>query len=345
MKPREPAIRLGVIGAGLAFDKLHWPVLQRMPGLFRVTAIASRTRERAEAVAKNVGGARAYNHYPELLQDPEVAAVLIAVPIEVNHSVLMDAMRSGKHVLAEKPIAATPEEGLAVLRMAASGAVVAIAENFRYRKDLAKALEILAKGLVGDVFAFQATVRFDLDAGVRSHWTAKQWRREPRYPGGFLLDSGIHVVSFLRDLLGEVREVYAQVLDRHPMIGGPDSLLMQWKPQNNVVGQYFACYTAKAERETALDVTVYGGRGTIEITAGKVSWTIGAGTHGSGTAGGAFRIPKSDRGFERQWENFANAIRGKEELISTPFKAYRDVLVIDAALRSAASGQPVVIPE
>src|SRR3954462_2457594 len=71
------AIRLGVIGAGLAFDKLHWPVLQKMPGRFRVTAVASRTRERSTTVAQTVGGARVYDRYCELLQDPEIDAVLV----------------------------------------------------------------------------------------------------------------------------------------------------------------------------------------------------------------------------------------------------------------------------
>jgi len=111
-----------------------------------------------------VKGARVYDHYRDLLADPEVDAVLIAVPIEVNHSVLIDAMRSGKHVLAEKPLAATPEQGLAVLDTPAPNSVVAIAENFRYRRDLAKAREILAQGLIGEVFAFQLSVKFHLDA-------------------------------------------------------------------------------------------------------------------------------------------------------------------------------------
>jgi len=168
-----------------------------------VTAVASRTREKAEAVAQQVKGARVYDHYRDLLADPEVDAVLIAVPIEVNHSVLIDAMRSGKHVLAEKPLAATPEQGLAVLDTPAPNSVVAIAENFRYRRDLAKAREILAQGLIGEVFAFQLSVKFHLDAEVRRGWTERPWRRDPKYPGGFLLDAGVHPVSFLRDLLGK----------------------------------------------------------------------------------------------------------------------------------------------
>ena len=336
---RRAVIRLGVIGAGLAFDKLHWPVLRKIPGQFRVTAVASRTRERSETVAQTVGGARIYDHYSGLLQDPDVDAVLIAVPIEINYSVLMDAMKSGKHVLAEKPIAATPSEAEAVLGTVSERAVIAIAENYRYRKDLAKAKEILSKELIGEVFAFDLSVKYDLDNEVRRAWTEKPWRREPRHPGGFLLDSGVHPVSFLRDLLGEVSEIYAQVLDRHPVIGGPDSLLMQIRLGNGIIGQYLACYTAKVAEEELMGLTVYGSNGTLDVSLGKVSWTQGA-----GRPHGAFRIPKADRGYSRQWENFANAIHGKEPLLSTLHSAYRDLLVIDAALRSAATGQKVALP-
>jgi predicted dehydrogenase len=332
-------IRLGVIGAGLAFDRLHWPVLQKMPDRFRVTAVASRTRERSETVAQTVGGARVYDEYRQLLQDPEVDAILVAVPIEINHSVLIDAMRSGKHVLAEKPIAATPQEAEAVLAAVSTSAVIAIAENYRYRKDLARAKEILSKGLIGEVFAFDLSVKFDLDNEVRRGWTEKAWRRDPRHPGGFLLDAGVHSVSFLRDLLGEVSEVYAQALDRHLVIGGPDSLLMQMRLGNGIIGQYFTCYTAKVAEETLMGLSVFASCGTLNVSLGKVSWSQGV-----GKPHGAFRIPKTDRGYTRQWENFANAIHGKEPLVSTLHSAYRDLLVIDAALRSAATGQKVMLP-
>ena len=154
-----------------------------------------------------------------------------------------------------------------------------------------------------------------------------------------MLDAGVHPVAFLQDLLGEVSEVYAQVLDRNPLIGGPDSLLMQMRLGNGIVGQYFACYTAKVAQETLLGLTVYGSAGTLVVSTGKVCWTQGA-----GKPAGVFRVPGTDRGYQRQWENFANAIQGKEPLLSTLHSAYRDLLVIDAALRSAATGRKMALP-
>src|SRR5206468_697218 len=108
-----------------------------------------------------------------------------------------------------------------------SSSVVAIAENFRYRSDLLKAKQVLMSGDLGSIFSFQLNVKFDLDAEVRRVWTERPWRRTPRHPGGFLLDAGVHAVSGLRDLLGNVLEVCAELSNQYPLIQGPDNLLMQ----------------------------------------------------------------------------------------------------------------------
>src|SRR2546422_1959116 len=97
-------IRLGIIGAGAAVQKLHWPVLRLMTDHIRVVAVASRTLEKAAAFREWMGDLRVCDNYRLILADPEVDAVLTAVPIELNGPVLIEAIRSGKHVLAEKPI-------------------------------------------------------------------------------------------------------------------------------------------------------------------------------------------------------------------------------------------------
>src|SRR5437764_12855810 len=102
---------------------------------------------------------------------------------------------------------------------------------------------------------------------------------------------------------------------------------MQLTLENDVAGQYFACYTAKGKHETLLDLTVFGSRGTLEIRPGLVEWSRDRETVAS------FSVPKTDRGYSGQWRNFCNAIQGEEAVVSTPERAFGDLLVIDAALR------------
>jgi predicted dehydrogenase len=290
---------------------LHWPVLKRLRSRIRVVAIASRGSEKAQELANLTGGARVYPDYHDLLADANVDAVLTAVPIASNARVLMDSISAAKHVIAEKPLAATAAEGRQVLKAcAATSKVVLIAENYRYRPDLFKAREIIHSGVIGDIFAFQLAVKFDVDAATRKIWTDRSWRREGEHPGGFLLD-------------------------RNPLMKGPDGLLMQLKLDNGVAGQYFALYTAKIRHETLLHLSIYGSLGTLELNTGTLEWSRGP------EAGERIRIPRSDRGYVGQWLNFIDAIQGRAPVVSTPERALGDVAVIAAALRSASEGKPV----
>jgi predicted dehydrogenase len=253
--------------------------------------------------------------------------------------VLIDAALSEKHVLAEKPLAATPQQGVEVLRACSeSPAVIAIAENIRYRADLQKARELLQAGEIGEVFAFQMTVYFDLDGEVREVWTGRQWRRDAAFPGGFVLDAGVHPVAYLRDLLGDICELDARLLNRHPVVGGYDTMLMQLKLASGVIGQLFACYTAKVTQEIPLEWMVFGAKGSLRYSAGKLLLS-----RGSGAPETAFNFEPNDRGYPGQWRNFCRAIRGEEPVVSTPEKAYGDLLVIDAAMRSCRSSARVLL--
>jgi predicted dehydrogenase len=329
-------INLGIIGPGAVVHRHHWPVLQKLADQIQVVAVAGRNPRNAARFAKLAGARRSYADYRELLHDPEVDAVFTAVPIELNGPVLLASVRSDKHVLAEKPIAATPQEARRILKECSRRrSVVAVAENYRYRHDLLKARQLLKQGKIGDVFAFQINVKFDLDAKARRIWISRNWRKDARHHGGFLLDAGVHPISALHDLLGPVSELDAYVTDVSPVLKGPDSLLLQLKLASGVVGQCFFCYTAKEEKESGLDFAVFGTRGSLRVGEGEVAWSSGVGHRR------VYQITGFDRGYLGQWRNFCNAILGKEPLISTPQKAYNDVVVIDAALRSAKSRRRV----
>jgi predicted dehydrogenase len=305
----------------------------------QVTAVTSGRPQNAKQCARIVGGARVYENYLGMLADPEIDAILTAVPIMMNAAVLIDCARSGKHILAEKPIAATPAEARLVLKECSkSRAVIGIAENFRYREDVLEAKRLISRGEIGDLFAFQINVKFDMSARHQKRWTRTLWRQEARHPGGFLLDAGVHHVAAIRDVMGEVQEVYAQKLDRHYSVPGADTLLTQFALENGAIGHYFACYVAKSQKQTTFELLAYGTRGSIGIRDGRVLCA-----RGLRVSREVFVTKQFDNGYLRQWHNFCKAVRGEEEIVSTPEKAYGDLLVISAALQSAKSGRKISI--
>lgn len=335
-------VNLGIIGTGSAIRRLHLPVLRKMPEAFRIVGLTNRTRAKAENLAREIGGAKVYDQYKALLDDPEIDAVLISVPVELNAPVLIDAILAGKHVLAEKPIAASPEEALKVLCACIHrDKVIGIAENFRYREDVAKARDLIVGGELGDVYGFKMSTQYDMEAEFRRTWFAEgTWRHSPTYPGGMITDTSIHMISSLRDILGEVREVYAQELNASLTTKSPDFFAAQFTMTNGAIGQYLACFSAKVAKENVFDFMAFGQRGSLQLTEAEVTWS----RSGSKEVF-AYRVENYDRGYTNQWKNFHRAICGDEALLSTPEEAYRDLLVIDAALRSAASGVKVQLDQ
>jgi predicted dehydrogenase len=175
---------------------------------------------------------------------------------------------------------------------------------------------------------------------LRKIYMDKPWRQDPRHPGGLVVDAGVHAVAGFREIVGEIKEVYAQVMNNSAATTGPDGLLMQLTAASGAPGHYMTCYTAQTDRETGFELTAYGTRGTLWLTEGKVEWTA----EPNGTRS-SWQAESHDRGYRAQWRNFLRAVQGQETVYSTPEKAYGDLLLLEAALYSAQKRHRIVVEE
>jgi predicted dehydrogenase/threonine dehydrogenase-like Zn-dependent dehydrogenase len=107
---RTGAVRLGLIGAGSFAKGAHLPLLRELGGRFAVAAVASRSGPNAADTARQIGARYATTDYAEVLADPEIDAVLIATRHDLHAPMALAALRAGKHVLLEKPLALTRAE-------------------------------------------------------------------------------------------------------------------------------------------------------------------------------------------------------------------------------------------
>lgn len=334
-------VQLGLLGVGAAVQKLHLPALNKLSDEIEIAAVWSRSPQRARSCAAEMGAGRSYSDYHELLADKTIDAVLVAVPIELNAALAIEAIQAGKHVLAEKPIAATLAEARQMLRASRTAdRVVAIAENFRYRDDILEARRLIEAGVIGQVQCFQATTVFDLLGDVRRIYMEQEWRKEPRHAGGLVVDAGVHAIAGLREILGEVEQVFARLMHHSPATSGPDGLVMQLDLAGGATGHYLACYAAKTDREKSFELCVYGEGGSLWLNEGKIDWFSAEKATRS-----SWGAQAHDRGYLAQWRNFVAAVRGHEPLYSTPEKAYGDLLVMECALHSADIRQPVGVRE
>ena len=150
-------VRWGVLSTANIGVETVIPAMQR--GKFcDMVGIASRDLEKAQAVAEQLGLARAYGSYEELLADPEIEAVYIPLPNHLHVPWSIRALEAGKHVLCEKPIGLTAAEGQELLDAAKKHAHLKVMEAFMYRHhpQWRRARQIVAEGGIGELRTIQS---------------------------------------------------------------------------------------------------------------------------------------------------------------------------------------------
>ena len=164
-------VRWGVLStAKIGVEKVI-PAMQQ--GRFcEVVAIASRDLSRAQAVAAELGIARAYGTYDELLADPNIEAIYNPLPNHLHVSLSIQALEAGKHVLCEKPIALTSAEGQKLVNAGRRYGHLKLMEAFMYRHhpQWQRASQIVANGQIGEVQTIQSFFSYfnDDPANIRN---------------------------------------------------------------------------------------------------------------------------------------------------------------------------------
>jgi glucose-fructose oxidoreductase len=138
-----PALNVALLGSGIFATATHAPLLRQRTDLFCCKAIWSRSLEKAKALADTFEGDASCDAYgeeeglAEVLARVDVTAVIICLPLDVQPDYVKKALSAGKHVLSEKPIAATTRAGKSILddynsQFRPQGLRWSVAENYRY---------------------------------------------------------------------------------------------------------------------------------------------------------------------------------------------------------------------
>jgi predicted dehydrogenase len=186
-------IGVGVIGLGRAGWGMHRPELARTEGL-KLVAGADLRPERAARLEAEVPGAKGYTDYHQLLADPAVALVAVATRSDTHAQVVIDALRAGKHVVAEKPFACSVAEADAIIAAAAHApGRLFVRQNRRWDADWLAIKQLLAAGRLG---ALQM-------ARLCRHGYQRRddWQTLKAYKGGLLNNWGPHIIDHALRLL------------------------------------------------------------------------------------------------------------------------------------------------
>lgn len=162
-----------------------------------ISAVGSRSPERAEAFAGRHGIERAYGSYQALVADPLVEAVYVASPHSAHTQLALLAIEAGKHVLVEKPMATTAADVRRIFDAASGAGVFAMEAMWtRYLPQSDIIRQLLKDGVLGDISCVMA------DFGFAMPYMPEHRLFDPAQAGGALFDAGVYPVSFISSVLG-----------------------------------------------------------------------------------------------------------------------------------------------
>jgi predicted dehydrogenase len=342
-------IRVGFIGAGANTRLHHIPKLKAQTGT-ELVAVANRSRESGERVAKEFGIARVHENWRDVVNASDVDAVCIGTWPYTHCEMTLAALEAGKHVLCEARMAMNAAEGRRMLDGARrhSNLVAQLVPGPMTLELDSTIQELLGQGYVGEVLAAElqtAMGRAFVDREAPLHW-----RQDCSLSGHNIMTMGIWYECMMR-WLGQARRVTAVTKIAVPRrrddkgeshdIRVPDHLeILATMPGGAIARLRVSSIIGLAP---ATEAWIFGSDGTLRIEPDAKR--LSGGRRGDKKLE-EIPIPAEKRIGWRVEEEFVNAIRGREKIARTTFEdGVRYMEFTDAVTRSAASGQMVDVAD
>lgn len=261
-------LKIGIIGAGSIVRVRHLPETKMNPDA-SVGAVCDIVEARARELAAEYD-CKAYTDYRDLVQDPELDAVIVAATNTTHAEMTIAALKAGKHVLCEKPMATTLEDARGMIKASKESSLkLMIAHNQRLETAHQKAREILQSGRLGKVLTFTSVFGHP----GSEDWAidgAKTWFYRKEVTGlGVLGDLAIHKLDLVRWLLDDDYQEATAFIDtlskRYPngeLIDVEDNALCLLKTAKGTLGTVIASWSYQKEDNST---TIYCEDGVLEI--------------------------------------------------------------------------------
>ncbi|HEB11315.1 MAG TPA: Gfo/Idh/MocA family oxidoreductase [Spirochaetales bacterium] len=206
-------LKVGVIGKGF-IGPAHIEALMRL-GTIEVVALAGTDEVESKVKAEQLGIRESYGNYKKLLENKELEVIHICSPNNLHFPMVKEALAAGKHVVCEKPLAISVEEGQALLELAdKKGLVHAVHFNIRYYPLMRQLKMMVDKGEFGEIFAIHGSYLQDWLFYPSDY----NWRLDPELSGKSraVADIGSHWIDLIEYVSGlRINEVFADFATFH----------------------------------------------------------------------------------------------------------------------------------
>jgi len=326
-------IKVGVVGYGGAFNmgRAHLWEMQRA-GMTPV-AVAELDAARLEVAGKDFPGIQTYPTLTAMLKKSDVNLVTVITPHNTHAKLALEALKAGRNVVCEKPLAISTAECDAMIAAAKRGKLVlSTYHNRHWDGHILKAVEIIRGGAIGDV------VRVDVQMGgwgKPGDW----WRSSKSISGGILYDWGVHLLEYTLQIVNsEITEVSGHAWS------GVWANQTKWKQDTN---EDDACAVVRyaSGAWSTLSISSIDGRPTpswFKVTGSKGTYIMDWNSYELITHDGPLTIttrgPNVPAEGWKFYQNIADHLVKGEKLIITPEWSRRPIHILDLADKSTKKG-------
>lgn len=339
-------VKWGVFGVSNFARMGALPAMRDAP-LATLWAIASRSLEKATVAAQELGARQAYGSYEELLADPEVEAIYNPLPNHLHVEWSIAALRAGKHVLCEKPIALDASSAARLAKVQdETGRIVAEAFMVHHHPQWQLVRSLIERGRIGETRAIQTVFSY-------TNKDPEDIRNRKDAGGGALLDIGVYATTTARLIFGEEPLRVTAVADVDP-VSGCDRLtsgLLEFDGGH-------ASFIVGTQQVPYQRVHIFGTKGHIEVVipfnapyerpcvvyvddgfVGAPNFTV---SQDPDVGREVHTLPVSNQ-YALQWQAFSRAVRGGEPLEHDIHRSVANMRAVDALFQAARSRQWITL--
>jgi predicted dehydrogenase len=341
------ALRVVVAGAAATIFSAHRRGLTAIGA--EVVGVQDVNEERVRLVAAELG-CRVHPTLPELLAEEADLAVILA-PHPFHAELAIAALRSGKHVLTEKPMAAeVAEADRMVAEAELSGRVLAVSFQQRTRHEVKEARRLIGEGFLGQLQRADVLATWPRR---KTYFEVAPWRGSWRGEGGgVLVNQGQHDLDLLCHLVGSPARVAGWTRTRVHRIEAEDSAQAMLEWQGGAIGSIHLS-TAEVDLGQRIELTGTGGRlrllpGKLELTSNGVDFRDFAASDGDPfgavPAGPVKEVGGGGGEHADLYRDLADALAGNRPPIAPGGEAAQALELANAIIHSSRTGEEVTLP-
>ena len=314
-------LRIAFLGCGF-ITRVHSRNLRRFQSEI-VCGYASRDKAKAAAFCGEFRGTGSYSDYSDAINDPNVDAVVIAVPPRFHLNLTLQALSAGKHVLVEKPAYLTSADYETVREARdRAGRVVLVGENDHYKPLAVKLRQLLADDVIGEmVFGHFSSV-------VKRLKTADDWRNDESMAGGdAFFEEGIHWLHLAASLGPQITRITG--FRPAPSTTGPDkrvkSMMVAFTYDNGAVGSLYYSREIPSMLKGLRLSKLMGRKGVITFESNGVVMLV----RGDGFPRVIFPGFRDLRGYQAMYRDFRESIQTSRQPEMSLERAIDDQRLMD----------------